>query len=649
MVDRNLLREFDVSDEEMGDLIVQDGPDEFERFLDIAQLFDIGGIVSGKVIEIVGDQVIVDVGYKSEGLVPLNEWEDGEEPPKPGDAVEVLLEGMEDETGEIVLSRKKAHRMRQWEMVISKYHEGDMVSGKVTRKIKGGLLVDIGVNVFLPASQVDIRRPSDIADYIDQDIQCMILKIDEGRRNIVVSRRKLIEITRETLKKNLLSEIEVGQVRKGTVKNIADFGAFVDLGGIDGLLHITDMSWGRINHPSDMVKIDDQIEVMVLHVDKDREKIALGLKQKSSSPWENVADKYPVATRVMGEVVNVMSYGAFVKLEEGIEGLVHISEMSWTKRINHPSELVNIGDKIEVVVLGINKEKQEISLGMKQTQTNPWDQVAHKYPPNTMIEGTVRNLTNYGAFIEIEEGIDGLLHISDMSWTRKIGHPNEVLEKGQKISCQVLNVDQERKRIALGLKQLKDDPWETDIPGRYGPGDVVTGKVTKLTNFGVFVELEAGLEGLLHISELADHKVDSPEEVVNVGDDIEVKILRVDRAERKIGLSRKKAQWTKEDGEEGEGGETSESTADGEPVDPAIAAARAEARAEAALAAKAESKGLKGGLGGGGMLFSMGGASTAESESGEEAGSETETETETAPDTDAGAPKAPEPEASFDE
>ncbi len=299
-----------------------------------------------------------------------------------------------------------------------------------------------------------------------------------------------------------------------------------------------------------MVRIDDQIEVMVLHVDKDREKIALGLKQKSASPWENVADKYPVGTRVLGEVVNVMSYGAFVKLEEGIEGLVHISEMSWTKRINHPSELVQIGDKIEVVVLGINKEKQEISLGMKQTQSNPWDQVAQKYPPSTMIEGTVRNLTNYGAFIEIEEGIDGLLHISDMSWTRKIGHPNEVLEKGQKIRCQVLNVDQERKRIALGLKQLKDDPWETDIPGRYESGDVVTGKVTKLTNFGVFVELEPGLEGLLHISELADHKVDSPEEVVNVGDEIEVKVLRVDRGERKIGLSRKKAHWSKGDDEE---------------------------------------------------------------------------------------------------
>ncbi len=589
MVDRNLLRDFDVTDEEMALASVLDGEfDAMAHALEGGQSFNIGGIVVGRVIELVGDQVVVDIGYKSEGLVAANEWDEGEEPPKPGDTVEVLLEGMDDETGEIVLSRRKAHRMRAWEMVISKHHEGDVVSGAVTKKIKGGLLVDIGVNVFLPASQVDIRRPSDIGDYIGQTIDCMILKIDEGRRNIVVSRRKLIEITRETLKKTLLGEIEKDQVRTGVVKNIADFGAFVDLGGIDGLLHITDMSWGRINHPSDMVRIDDKIEVVVLHVDKEREKIALGLKQKTASPWENVADKYPVGTRVMGTVVNVMSYGAFVKLEEGIEGLVHISEMSWTKRINHPSELVEIGQEIEVVVLGINRDKQEISLGMKQTQSNPWDQVAQKYPPGTMITGTVRNLTNYGAFIEIEEGIDGLLHISDMSWTRKIGHPNEVLEKGQQVECQVLNVDQERKRIALGLKQLKVDPWETDIPDRYKPNDTVVGKVTKLTNFGVFVELEPGLEGLLHISELADHKVDSPEEVVNVGDEIEVKILRVDRAERKIGLSRKK-EGGEEGGEEGQDGES-----------------------DASGSKSAESKELKGGLGGGGLLFSLGGTAPAD-------------------------------------
>lgn len=585
MVDRNLINEFDVTEDELAALVGFDS-----QSMDDLQIgspsFDIGTIVTGRVIEVDGDRVIVDIGFKAEGLVPLNEWED-EEPPKPGDMVEVLLEDMEDESSEVRLSRRKALRMRAWENVIAKYHEGDVVEGAVNRKIKGGLLVDIGVNVFLPASQVDIRRPPDIQDFVGQTVKCMILKIDESRRNIVVSRRKLIEMTREEQKKRLLNEIEPNQLRMGTVKNIADFGAFVDLGGIDGLLHITDMSWGRINHPSDMVKIDDQIEVIVLNVDKEREKIALGLKQKSASPWEGVAEKYPVGTKVIGEVVNVMSYGAFVKLEEGIEGLVHISEMSWTKRINHPSELVSPGDKIEVVVLGINRDKQEISLGMKQTQVNPWDQVAQKYPPNTMVEGVVRNLTNYGAFIEIEEGIDGLLHISDMSWTRKIGHPNEVLEKGQKVSCQVLHVDQDRKRIALGLKQMRQDPWETDIPNRYEPGDTVKGKVTKLTNFGVFVELEPGLEGLLHISELADHKVESPEEVVKVGDEIEVRVLRVDRGERKIGLSRKKAGWNEdENGQEQSSDE------------------QAPARE-----AKTDPTQLKGGLGGRGPLFSMGGDS----------------------------------------
>jgi small subunit ribosomal protein S1 len=407
-------------------------------------------------------------------------------------------------------------------------------------------LVNIGVNVFLPASQVDIRRPPDIADYIGKTIECKILKIDEARRNIVVSRRKLIEDQREEMKKKLLSEIEPGQLRKGIVKNIAEFGAFVDLGGIDGLLHITDMSWGRVANPHEMVHIDQELEVYIISVDKEKEKIALGLKQKTSSPWQGVEEKYPIGSRHTGEVVNVMSYGAFVKLEAGIEGLVHISEMSWTKRINHPSEVVSIGDQIDVQVLNINRDKQEISLGMKQVQPNPWDKVAERYPPGTVISGVVRNLTNYGAFIEIEEGIDGLLHVSDMSWVRKVGHPSEVVNKGDKVQCIILNVDQERKRVALGLKQMANDPWEGDIPGRYHRGDVKKGKVTKLTNFGVFIELEQGLEGLLHISELAEHKVESPEEIVKVGDEIEVKVLRVDAAERKIGLSRKQLHWTQE-------------------------------------------------------------------------------------------------------
>jgi small subunit ribosomal protein S1 len=572
MVNRNLLRQYDLPDTEMQQQLQeafyhQDTGGDIEDWLpQEEQEFEVNKIVKGRVLQIVGDDVVVDIGYKSEGIIKLEEWYDeGLDkvvPPQPGEEIQVLLDAVEDESGAIVLSFRKAKRQKEWEHIIEKHKEGDVVSGLVTRKIKGGLLVNIGVNVFLPASQVDIRRPPDIGDYIGKNIECKILKIDEARRNIVVSRRKLIEDQREEMKKKLLAEIEPGQTRKGVVKNIAEFGAFVDLGGIDGLLHITDMSWGRVSNPHEIVHIDQQLEVYIISVDKEREKIALGLKQKSPSPWADVEAKYPIGSRHTGEVVNVMSYGAFVKLEPGIEGLVHISEMSWTKRINHPSELLAIGDQIEVQVLNINKEKQEISLGMKQVQPNPWDKVAERYPPNTVITGTVRNLTNYGAFIEIEEGIDGLLHVSDMSWVRKVSHPSEVVNKGDTVKCVVLNVDQERKRVALGLKQMASDPWEGDIPGRYHPGDVKTGKVTKLTNFGVFVELEAGLEGLLHISELSDHKIDSPEEVVKVGDEIEVKVLRVEPKDRKIGLSRKNLHG----GPEEEPGEpTAESPEEGSP------------------------------------------------------------------------------------
>jgi small subunit ribosomal protein S1 len=597
MVNRNLLRQFDLSEQDLDhELNAALGESATGEQLDLGtfyvddKVFEVNKIVSGRVANIVGDDVVVDIGYKSEGIIPLQEWynegTDRVEPPAIGAEIQVLLDAVEDESGAIVLSFRKAKRQKEWEDVIAKHKEGDVVSGMVTRKIKGGLLVNIGVNVFLPASQVDIRRPPDIAEYINRPIECMILKIDEARRNIVVSRRRLLEVQRDQMKKKLLAEIEPGQIRKGVVKNIAEFGAFVDLGGIDGLLHITDMSWGRINNPHEVVHIDQQLEVYIISVDKDKEKIALGLKQKSPSPWANVADKYPVSSRHSGEVVNVMSYGAFVKLEPGIEGLVHISEMSWTRRINHPSELVAIGDHIEVQVLNINREKQEISLGMKQVMPNPWDKVAERYPPNTVITGVVRNLTNYGAFIEIEEGIDGLLHVSDMSHVRKVAHPSEIVQKGDKVTCMVLNVDQERKRIALGLKQMTNDPWESDIPGRYRPGEVKKGKVTKLTNFGVFVELEPGLEGLLHISELADHKVESPEDVVKVGDDIEVKILRVDAADRKIGLSRKRLGWTKEEEEE---------------EDMAVAAAEA-----AAAKNQPKPRELRGGTGsGGGQLINM--------------------------------------------
>jgi len=479
--------------------------------------------------------VVMDIGGKSEGSIALAEF--GEVLPKMGETYEVFYDGL-DEHDTAQISKRRADRLRAWERVSKKYNEGDEVQGVVQRKIKGGLLVDVeGVNVFLPASQVNLRRTHDISDFLGEPIRARIIKIDSERMNIVISRRKLLEEERQKQKEILLSDIKEGQNRVGTVKNIADFGVFVDLGGIDGLLHITDMTWGRINHPSEMVTIDQQIEVRVLRVDSERERIALGLKQKQASPWEGIEARYPVASKHVGEVVNIMSYGAFVKLEDGVEGLVHISEMSWTRRINHPSELVKTGDKVEVVVLEYNKEKQEISLGMKQAETNPWDLVEQHYPVGTVIEGTVRNLTSYGAFIEIEEGIDGLLHVTDMSWTKKITHPSEMVKKGDKLRCVVLSVDTGKKRIALGLKQLAQDPWMDTIPANYHVGDLLTGYVTKITNFGAFVKLEDDLEGLLHVSELSDHKISSPEEIVKPGQKIEVRVIRVDTEERKIGLS----------------------------------------------------------------------------------------------------------------
>ena len=595
MVDQNLVREFAVDDDELNSILQGMEEGTLEKTLEEeAKTYDINDILEGTVVRVDDEEVVVDIGYKSEGVVQRDEWEEGEILPKPGEQIEVLLEEFEDSIGLIVLSKNKAQRIRDWMEFISKHQENDVVRGPVQRKIKGGLLVLMGremegdkvvsngVSVFLPASQVDVRRPPDIANYIGQEIECMILKIDEARKNIVVSRRRLIEEERDRQKKELLKVLEVGALRKGTVKNIADFGAFVDLGGIDGLLHITDMSWSRISHPTEMVKIDDEIEVMVLNIDYEKEKIALGLKQKTASPWENITEKYPQGSRIQGQVVNVLSYGAFVKLEDGIEGLVHISEMSWVRRINHPSELVQIGDDVEVMVLGINEDKQEISLGMKQTQDNPWDSVADKYPVGAKVKGTVRNLTNYGAFIELEEGVDGLLHISDMSWTRKISHSNEMLKKGEPLECEILSVDQERRRIALGLKQLDDDPWETTIPDAYTPGKTVKGKVTKITNFGVFVELEDELEGLLHVSELSDDKVEHPEAMVNVGDELEVRILRVDTADRKIGLSCRSDEEIRE-------------------------AAAAEA-AEAAASPARKTEELKGGMGDASKpLFSLGG------------------------------------------
>ncbi len=562
MIDETLIASLGIADDEtmalLGEAFGQkaDAEDRMDNILADQQTdLQPGKLIKGTVIGFAGEDVVVEVGLKSEGLIPREEFSSMADL-KIGDEVTVLFESLEGDEGLIELSKRKADRQISWQRIVDTTKEEDEVEGTVMRKIKGGLLVDIGVPVFLPASQVDIRRPHNLDEFIGRKIRAEILKIDTERRNIVISRRKLVEKERSDAKQRLMSTLSEGQIVTGTVKNIADFGAFVDLGGIDGLLHITDMSWGRINHPSELLRIDDKVEVKVLNIDHEKEKIALGLKQTECSPWEEIEAKYPVDSRIRGEVVNIMSYGAFIRLEDGIEGLVHISEMSWTRRVNHPSEVLTPGQEVDVVVLEIDKNKQEISLGMKQTEVNPWELVCEKYPTGTVVSGTIRNLANYGAFVEIEPGIDGLLHISDMSWTKKVTHPNELYKKGEEVECVVLEVDTEKQRISLGIKQLSEDPWVEAIPGAYQPGMVVRGKVTKITNFGVFVELEDDLEGLLHISELADHKVENPQDVVTVDEELDVKILRVDIDDRKIGLSLKRAQWGDATGGDSDSGET---------------------------------------------------------------------------------------------
>jgi len=551
MVDRNIVNKLGLSDEKLeaqiGEMFGSGETEYLEQILQNKVDSRLPGtILKGTIVSQIGNDVIVEVGLKSEGVVDANEF-GGPDDIVAGREIEVLLEDTDSDGGLILLSKRKADTIRGWEHIINTKQEGDVVSGRVIRRIKGGLLVDIGVPVFLPASQVDIRKPGDISRFIGKEVECKILKIDVDSRNIVVSRRKLIEEERRASKEKILAEIEVGQLRKGVVKNIADFGVFVDLGGLDGLLHISDLSWGRISHPSEVVDLDQEIEIVVIGVDKENEKISLGLKQKTASPWENVEERYPVGSKVQGKVVNVMNYGVFVRLEDGIEGLVHISEMSWTRRLSHPGEMVNLQDEIDVVVLNVNKEKQEISLGIKQTEQNPWELAARKYPPSTIVTANVRSMTNFGAFVEIEPGIDGMVHISDLSWTRKFGHPSEALEKGQEVKCVVLEVNEAKQRISLGIKQMSEDPWIRAIPEKYIPGHIIKGTIAKLTNFGAFVELEPDLEGLLHISELADHKIDKPQDVVKPGDEVEVKILKVDPEARKIGLSLRRVQWAAEE------------------------------------------------------------------------------------------------------
>jgi len=497
-----------------------------------------GEVVRGTVVEVRDSEVLVDIGYKSEGTIAIEEFRHAGSLPKVGDEIEVYLESKEDSEGLIVLSKDKADKIKVWDAISKSHDSGTPVEGKVVEVVKGGLSVDVGVRAFLPGSQVDLRPVKNLASMLGQMIRAKVIKLNRRRGNVVLSRRAVLEEEREEKRKHTLSVLSEGMVLTGAVKNITDYGAFIDLGGIDGLLHVTDMSWGRVGHPSEIFQIGDQVEVVVLHFDRETGRVSLGYKQKSSDPWAVVDDRYPVGAKVQGRVVSLTNYGAFVELEPGVEGLVHVSEMSWTRRVRHPSKLVNVSDTVDVMVLDVNKATKRISLGMKQVEADPWATIDERYKPGERIEGKVRNLTDFGAFVELEPGVDGLLHISDMSWTRNIGHPSEILKKGQSVETQILNVDRENKRISLGLKQIQPDPWET-VSQRYPMGSRVTGKVVRLTDFGAFVELEAGVDGLLHVSQMSNRPIASPADLVNVGDELTLMVIRVDPHERRIGLSLK--------------------------------------------------------------------------------------------------------------
>lgn len=498
-----------------------------------------GEIVRGSVLEIRNDMVLIDIGYKSEGTIPIKEFQtpSGEVTVKVGDVVDVYLEQKEDSDGLIVLSREKAEKTKIWEDIRRSYEKGEVISGTILGRTKGGLMVDIGVRAFLPGSQVDLRPVRDLDKLIGKSFPMKVIKLNQRRGNIVLSRRELLEEERRTLKERTLQSLEEGKIIRGKVKNITEYGAFIDLGGLDGLLHITDMSWGRVGHPSELFAVGDEIEVVVLKFDRAAERVSLGHKQRLKDPWEDVDQRFPVGSRVRGKVVSLTDYGAFVELAEGIEGLVHISEMSWTQRVKHPSKVVSVGDSIEVVVLDVDKINKRISLGLRQIEPNPWLSIEESYPVGTRVEGTVRNLTDFGAFVELDEGIDGLIHVSDMSWTKRVRHPSEVLKRGDKVEAVVLHTDKTNRRISLGLKQSQPDPWQSTVLDKYRVGMDVKAKVVRLTDFGAFVELEDGVEGLLHISELSHERVAKPEDVVSIDQELSLKIIKLDANERKLGLS----------------------------------------------------------------------------------------------------------------
>ena len=540
------------SDEELSYELLEDEEDETENefmqmYEDSLKSIQEGEVVAGEIVQIDKEYVLVDIGYKSEGQIRIQEFFDpeGNLTAKVGDKIEVLLERREDDEGVIRLSKEKAAKIKVWDKVKKIYESDETISGQIVSRVKGGLSVDIGLQAFLPGSQVDLRPIRDMDSLVGTVHDFKIVKYNKRRGNIVLSRRAILEAERVSLKEETLKIIEEGSVLKGTVKNITDYGLFIDLGGIDGLVHITDMSWGRVGHPSEMHQAGDEIEVKVLSFDKEKERVSLGIKQLTLDPWSRVEEMYPIGARVSGRVVSLTDYGAFVEVEQGVEGLIHVSEMSWTRKVRHPSQILAVGDTVETIVLNMDVGRKRISLGMKQVEPNPWDVIEEKYPIGTTIEGKIKNITDFGAFIGIDEGIDGLVHISDISWTKRIKHPSEVYKKGQEVQAVVLSIDKENERFSLGIKQLAPDPWD-EIPIRYKPGTRVTGAVTNITDFGLFLELEEGIEGLVHISEVSGDKKGNPLSRFQIDDVIQAKVINVSRQDKKIGLSIRKLEETSE-------------------------------------------------------------------------------------------------------
>jgi len=506
--------------------------------------FKEGTIVNGTIIDIRPQVILVDIGYKSEGAIPTAEFEDEEI--EVGDGVEVLLMKLEDDNGMVVLSKEKAAHKQNWEKIVKVYEDGGLVKGKVKSVVKGGLMVNVGVEAFLPGSQVDIIPPKDLTEYVGKVFEFKIVKVNDERKNIVLSRREVIEAERAEMRQQFLQTVTVGDKVEGLVKNITDFGAFVDLQGMDGLLHITDMSWGRISHPSEMLHIGQSLEVQILDVDREKERVSLGIKQMQDNPWADIEAKYPISQQIKGKVTKLLPYGAFIEIERGVEGLVHVSELSWVKRITRPSDVLELGQEIEAVVLGISIEEQKISLGVRQLEENPWDAIEARYPIGQRITGAVRNLTTYGAFVGLEEGIDGMIHVSDLSWTRKINHPSEVLKKGDEVEAIVLSIDKENQRVSLGVKQAENDPW-SNIDDKFKVGDLVKGQVAKIASFGAFVNLQDDIDGLIHISQLSEEHVERVKDVLKVSDDVEARVIKVDKVERRIGLSIKAVSYSEDD------------------------------------------------------------------------------------------------------